>query len=344
MKTHDAELQRIKDLLRDNPKGIKIIRIASTFGMNRNAAAKYLEILLMTGQVEQLEHGMSKIFIMSRRTSIPTMLDRSDDFIIILDREMKISRVNDNYLEFSGMNREALLGKRADLSGIPVIGKQQLADKIREAHYGTDIRTEISEVIRDRELIFDVRLTLTVFNDGTRGITIIMSDVTREKQKFESVTDESRKLVEGIISCIDDAVILIDARTAAVSFANPAAMKMFGYAAGECLGKNSGLLLGIEGAIPHFPGNLQNAFTGQGHYEVNSRMRRNDGGEFPVHLHLRPIYNARGEIINIVMVIRDLTRPSIAGPENLPSNAWDRLVLPVPGLSGAGSDRVRPVV
>ena len=71
MKTHDAELQRIKDLIRDNPKGMKITRIARTLGMNRNAAAKYLEILLMTGQVEVFEHGMSKIFILSRRDRHP---------------------------------------------------------------------------------------------------------------------------------------------------------------------------------------------------------------------------------------------------------------------------------
>ncbi|MDD1696481.1 MAG: histidine kinase, partial [Methanoregula sp.] len=98
MKTHDTELQRIKDLLRDNPKGIKITRISRELAMNRNAVAKFLEILLMTGQVEMLEHGMSKIFILSRCTRIPTMLDRSEDLIIILDQKMKISLVNDNYL------------------------------------------------------------------------------------------------------------------------------------------------------------------------------------------------------------------------------------------------------
>ena len=106
MKTHEAELQQIKDLLRDHPKGLKITRIARELAMNRNAAAKFLEILLMTGQVEVVEHGMSKIFILSRRISIPTMLDRSDDLILILDKDMKISSVNENYLAFTGLKRE----------------------------------------------------------------------------------------------------------------------------------------------------------------------------------------------------------------------------------------------
>ena len=333
MKTHDAELQRIKGLLRDNPKGIKITWITSTLGMNRNAAAKYLEILLVTGQVEQLEHGMSKIFIMFRRAGISTELDRSKDFIIIiLARDTKITRVNDNYLEFSGMDREEFLGKRPDLSGIPVIGKQQLADKIRDAHYGTDIRIEISEVIGNKELIFDVRLTPTVFNDGTRGITIILSDITREKQKFESVIDESRKLIEGILSCIDDVVFLMDSRNGRVSFANPAAVRMFGHIIGECVGKNAGLLLGIGGTIPNYPGNLIETFRNQGHFEMKTCLKRNGSEEFPVHRYLRQIYASGGEINTIVTVIRDLTGsgPSLTGLGNISRGAWDRFIPPAP--------------
>ena len=135
MKTHDADLQRIKDLIRDNPKGIKITQIARTLGMNRNAAAKYLEILLMTGQVEVLEHGMSKIFILSRRTGIPTMLDGSSDSILVLDQDLRISRVNENYLKFTGMKQQELLGLRGDTRGLPVIGNPVIQDRIQKARW-----------------------------------------------------------------------------------------------------------------------------------------------------------------------------------------------------------------
>jgi len=336
MKTHDAELQQIKELLYNNPKGMKITCIARELAMNRNACAKFIEILLMTGQVEQIEHGMSKIIILSRRTSIPTMLDRSEDFILVLDSDMKISQVNDNYLKFTGLKREALLAKRPDTAGIPVIGSQPVFDKIRQAHYGTDIRTEVQEIVSGKEFFFDLRLTPTVFNNGKRGITIIIEDVTQDKKKLELATDESRKLVAGILSCIDDAVILIDLRTAAVAFANPAAMKMFGYIVGECIGRNVGHLLGIDGTIPNYPGNLSEAFREKGHYEMKSRMKRNGSGEFPVHLHIRPIYGTSGEINNIVMVIRDLTGTSFAEPEHLSNHLWNRLVPPAPNKISYG--------
>ena len=269
MKTHDAELQRIKDLIRDNPKGMKITRIARTLGMNRNAAAKYLEILLMTGQVEVFEHGMSKIFILSRRTGIPTMLDGSSDLILVVDSGMKVSRVNDNYLRFAGMKQEDLVGKRADGSGLPVLANPLIRDRIRQAQFGEDVRTEVEEAGADgRVFFFDVRLTPAVFNDGTRGITVSISDITQERKMQETAAEESRKLVEGILSCMDDAVILLDSRSGAISFLNPAARVMFGYGPVEYSGKAAGSLAGTTGTILPHSADLADAFRQEGYLET----------------------------------------------------------------------------
>jgi PAS domain S-box-containing protein len=339
MKTHDAELQRIKDLLRGNPKGIKITRIAQTLGMNRNAAAKYLEILLMTGQVEVLEHGMSRIFILSRRTGIPTMLDGSSDMILVLDHEMRISRVNDNYTRFTGMRPEDLLGKRADVCVLPVIGNSRVMDRIRQARFGEDARTETKEAGGDgRDRYFDVRMTPAIFNDGTRGITISIGDITREKRLQETAADESRKLVEGILGCIDEAVVLIDARTSTISFLNPAARQLFGYGQDDYAGKNTGLLAGGTGTIPGCTANVEDAFRRQGYFEAESRMRRSDGGEFPAGLQLRPVFDAGGGVRHIVMVIRDMTVRTAAGKGVL--NSVQEPAIPVlSGIFPAGNRR-----
>jgi PAS domain S-box-containing protein len=317
MKTHDAELLRIKDLLRINPKGMKITRIARDLAMNRNAAAKFLEILLMTGQVEMLEHGMSKIFILSRKTCIPTMLDRSTDFIIVLDREMKISQVNDNYLKFAGRTREDLLGKRPDTTCLPIISRKTIFDKIREACYGIDIRAEVTEILSGEEFFFDVRLTPTIFNDGKQGITIIIGDITQQKKSERLL----RKMVLEILSCIDDAVILLDSCTRAISFVNPATEKMFGLKPGECIGKDLGVQFGICEMQFVYSGKLQDEFGMRGYYETESRLKRQGSKEFPVTLHLRPIYDDTGRLRNIVMVIRDITSQKISRDGSIRSDS-----------------------
>jgi len=336
MKTHDAELQRIKDLIRDNPKGIKITQIARTLGMNRNAAAKYLEILLMTGQVEVFEHGMSKIFILSRKTGIPTMLDGSSDLILVVDSGMKVSRVNDNYLRFAGMKQEELVGKRADGSGLPVLSNPLIRDKIRQAQFGEDVRTEVEEAGADgRVFFFDVRLTPAVFNDGTRGITVSISDITRERKMQETAADESRKLVEGILSCMDDAVILLDSRSGTISFLNPAARVMFGYGPIEYTGKGAGSLACTTGTIPLYNANLTDALRQDGYFETELPMRRHDGSEFPASLQYRPVYDTKGGIRNLVIVVRDLTVNSGARPEGI-RDAWDPAYIPSAIFSSPG--------
>ncbi len=340
MKTHDAELLKIKDLLHKNPKGMKITRIARELAMNRNAAAKFLEILLMTGQVEILEHGMSKIFILSSRTRIPTMLDLSNDFIIVLDREMKISQVNDNYLKFAGLKRENLLGKRPDITGLPVIGRQEIFDKIRNAHNGTDIRTEIKEIFRGVEFFYNVRLTPTIFNDGKRGTTIIIGDVTREKQNEISL----RKMVEEILACIDDAVILVNSRTPAISFVNATAERMFDYKQEELVGKDPKVLLGVGGTIPGYYGNLHEAFGIRGYFETESLLRRKGGEEFPGTLHLRPIHDGTGGVASVVIVIRDMTSEKRSGGRRIRSDAGN-LQIPLSLRIGTpDSDRYHPVI
>lgn len=336
MKTHEEELQQIKDLLRDHPKGLKITRIARDLAMNRNAAAKFLEILLMTGQVEVVEHGMSKIFILSRRISIPTMLDRSDDLILILDQDMKVTSVNENYLAFTGLKREDILAKRPDIIRLPLIGTGPLIDRIRQSHFGADIRTEIREIKDKKEFFFDVRLTPTVFNDGTRGITIIIGNITQEKKELETVNDEKRTLVEGILSCIDDAVILLDFRAATILFANPAALRMFNLSQRELVGKTFGIFTDITSVIPKYPEKLYDAFRKQGYFETESRVKRNTSGEFTANLHLRPIYNSHGDVNNIVMVVRDTTlyppaekMNSFQDISNLHISLSDRMQFPV---------------
>ena len=96
MKSHDAGLDRIKEILREHPKGMKVTQIAAAMDMNRNSVAKYLDILLMTHQVEMLPYGMSKIYRLSRRTGIPTVLDASPDLIVMLDTSLRVIQVNDN--------------------------------------------------------------------------------------------------------------------------------------------------------------------------------------------------------------------------------------------------------
>ena len=58
---------QIKDLLKENPQGLSITDIVKVVAINRNTAGRYLENLLISGQVEMRRLGMAKIYVLSQR-------------------------------------------------------------------------------------------------------------------------------------------------------------------------------------------------------------------------------------------------------------------------------------
>jgi PAS domain S-box-containing protein len=111
------------------------------------------------------------------------------------------------------------------------------------------------------------------------------------------VPDESQKLLEEILTCIDEAVVLLDSRTGTLSFVNPVARQVYGYRKGE-------IFPGAFG-IPGHSREMEQAFAGAGYHEVESQVRGVDGRNRRVTHHLRPVYNDQGELRHIVMIIRD---------------------------------------
>ena len=80
---------KIKDVLDKNPQGMTIIEIASKTGINRNTVGRYLENLLVSGQVEMRRFGMKKIYALSQRLALSTLLSISSELIVQLDSSLQ---------------------------------------------------------------------------------------------------------------------------------------------------------------------------------------------------------------------------------------------------------------
>jgi len=88
---------RIKKLLKSRPKGLTISDISQVLKVNRNSIAKYLEILLITGQVEMRLYGNAKVYYLSQRVPVSSMLKFASELILVLDNEMKVVDINDHF-------------------------------------------------------------------------------------------------------------------------------------------------------------------------------------------------------------------------------------------------------
>jgi len=99
----------IKDLLKKNPQGLSITEIVRTTGINRNTAGRYLENLLVSGQVEMRRFGMAKIYGISHRVPISAVLSISSELVLQLDNNLRIVFINEPFLDLLGTEEKMIL-------------------------------------------------------------------------------------------------------------------------------------------------------------------------------------------------------------------------------------------
>ena len=120
------KVNRLKQILKWHPRGITITDLANKIEMNRNLVAKYLDILLVSGQVEVQVMGAAKVYFLSHRVPISSMLEFSSDMLIILDNALTIMQVNEPLLFHISKTKEQLVGRSIRdidhpfVSGIPI--------------------------------------------------------------------------------------------------------------------------------------------------------------------------------------------------------------------------------
>jgi DNA-binding IclR family transcriptional regulator len=65
---HDlGKVREVLALLDDHPEGLNITAIARNVGINRNSLAKYLDILIRDGRLEEQGFGKSRVFFRAHR-------------------------------------------------------------------------------------------------------------------------------------------------------------------------------------------------------------------------------------------------------------------------------------
>jgi len=179
---------------------------------------------------------------------------------------------------------------RADrsLAALPVI--------LLSARAGEDARIEgmkagaddyLTKPFAARELLIRVESRLSM--------AVSRNEVTEVQQRLASIVESS-----------DDAIISKDLNGTLVSW-NQGAERLFGYTAGEAIGKPV-LMLIPEDRQNEEPGILERIRRGEriDHYETI--RRRKDGSLVDISLTVSPIRDARGKIVGASKIARDISQ------------------------------------
>ncbi len=298
--------EQIRDLLRQNPNGLSITAIVRQIRINRNTAGRYLENLMVSGQVEMRHFGMAKIYRLAQRVPLSAMLSISSELIMLLDNSRRVIYANGPMLAFLSTTQKDLYGKNIEFT--PCITAfddafDLLKKKTQNGIAGREWTGELS--VQNGSQIFACRIAPAVFEEGQRGVSVLLEDITERKQAEATIRNSElqfRLLAENIFDIIsrhmpDGVCLYISPAIRIIAGFEP--REIIGHAASEFLHPDDTLRMDscYQAMTPDNPS-----------VTVTYRCRHKEGRYVSVESSFRAIFNDEtGQIAEIYGVTRDIT-------------------------------------
>jgi PAS domain S-box-containing protein len=298
------KVDKIKRMLKWHQRGMTISDLASEMNINRNLVAKYLDMLLIAGQVEMQVIGAAKVFFLSRRVPISALLEFSSDLVIVFDCDQRIIQVNEQVPLLLETAKEALIGKTVHELDNPFIFALQASWTARGPQETSESVSDVDCTIRGEERHFRVKQVPTAFEDGSDGLTFIAEDITTRK-KYEEMLRISEARYRGLVQSSGEAIIGNDPDGNIISW-NPAAERLCGHLEGEALGKPLSFLVPTA-CQENLAGILKRVHQGESFRRHEMKMIRKGGAVLDVLITISPILGENGAVIGASSIARDIT-------------------------------------
>lgn len=286
MHRYQEELENVKRVLRKHPEGLTVGQVAELIGINRNSVAKYLDVLLISGQALQRVVGPAKLFTLGKRVTMETLADFTHEAIIVLNTEGVVVQANDP--------ARALVG---NLQGMPLQGDAPLIAELRQLTERFPERQQ-RRTIAAGDGWYDVRLVPSVFEAGEQALTLIIDDITVQR-----ATQERLRLLERAVESSSSGITIADMtrEDQPLIYVNPAFERMTGYVREEILGSNCRFLQ-ADDRDQEAIATIREALKKGEECTVELRNYRKDGTQFWNELHLAPVKDDGGRVTHYVGV------------------------------------------
>lgn len=194
MDSYQKEIGLIKQILKENPKGMTVTDISRKIKINRNSVAKYLDIMRISGHVEMVTFGPAKVFFPSRRVPVSSMINFTSDYILAVDEKLKIVMVNDSLLSFMDTRRKTIIGQTLHDTFLQMLDEDgDLFSYIQDAFEGKQFLKDVSFEMDGDELYFRIKIIPTTFEDGKHGITLVIKDRTQQGMAEKALRESEEK-------------------------------------------------------------------------------------------------------------------------------------------------------
>ncbi|PWR75514.1 PAS domain S-box protein [Methanospirillum stamsii] len=185
----------IQKSLKLSPRGLTITEISKKIKKDRNITAKHLDILKAEGKVDTRQVGSARVYWLSERIPLSAFLCFTRNIILILDKDLNIVQVNNQYLSISGFSKEELIGRSILENGLPLISSQK-AISIISSSGNEQVISEISYFKDNYEYVYKIEVIPTHFEDGEKGLTIVLEDISEKKKHLKNMEFLARTAME----------------------------------------------------------------------------------------------------------------------------------------------------
>ena len=278
---------RIKEVLEKHPEGLSITDLVKSVDINRNTAGRYLENLLLSGQVEMRHFGMAKMYTLAKRLPVSSVLSLSSELVMQLDFSQRVFYANDPLLTFLGAPAKDLFGKNIEFTPFAVIFEDvfpELLERFRKGLKGEEWHGELSRPIHGT--LFFCRIAPTVFNEGTKGVSVLLEDITDQKRDEERIRKSEARL-RSIFKASPVGIGVEKNRH--LLEVNDRLCQMTGYPQGELVGRSVRLLYASDEEFDRVGTRKYNDMRESGACSIETRWVTKEGRAIDIILNTTPL-------------------------------------------------------
>ena len=264
--------------------------------------------LLLFGVVGVAISGMGERFRHRTRRlqEFEKAIEGVGEMIVVVDRDYRYVIANRAFLNYRGMEKDDLIGRRIPEVLNPGVFQATVKQKLDECFQGKVVRFEMRYTYAS---LGERELSVTYFPvegaNGVNRVTCVLQDITEQKE-----AERSLSLFRTLIDHSSDAVEVVDPETLRFLDVNDKACKDLGYQREELLSmKVSDIDLAVDEACRI---TVIEKLLNSGFMVKEAIHRRKDGSCFPVETSLKYVSLDRDYLVAVSRDISDRKRVEAA--------------------------------
>jgi PAS domain S-box-containing protein len=177
MDSYQKDLAKIREVLSGNPKGMSITDIAESVRVNRNAVAKYMDILQIQGAVDSYRVGTSKLYFRSSRLPAASVQKVCTRPFVLIDKDGIVTDANRAFCDRTGRPHESVVLQPFGTLPVTCHTTDTIQAAFRDAIRGREQRITGALVDRDgQQHAATFLIEPVVFENGRPGAAMMIEE------------------------------------------------------------------------------------------------------------------------------------------------------------------------